>query len=265
MSLLKPAVALGSTLWLLAANAGLEAPRLGFVRLADNHVRALRGVAGSFYFGEPMASEVRHFAFNGRIGVRTSANQSAELIGSSGEVLRTARIDGKVRAIGLSPLEASAYVLTDAELWRLNASAVERFPAPDVPAEGQLAGLSGSGSYIDLVLVQEGQVSMLRHWMLSGETQVRQAFSAQVQHLLVLKENLLLWTEGESLVLRRADASLAKIETGSRLVALQEAGDRWFHATGEDGRQFAIRLQGDAKLLPSEVDITLKLLPESAR
>lgn len=264
MSFLKPAIALGSTLWLLAANSGLEAPRIGFVRLADDQVWALRGIAGSFYFGERMASHIDRIAFNGQAGVRTSGSQAAELLGPNGEVLRTARIDGEVRAIGLSVLEASGYVLTDVELWRLASNAVERFRAPELP-QGHLVGIGGAGSYVDLASVLDGQVTLRRVWLQSGESVVRETFVAQAEHLLLLNHGMLLWSAGDALVLRRPDASLVKIETGSHIVALQEAGSGWFHATGEDGRQFAVRLRGDPRQRPADVEMSLKLLPESAR
>ncbi len=257
MAFLKPAIALASAVWLVAANAGLEAPRIGFVRLVDNQVWTLRGIAGSFYFGERMASQIDRFAFNGQIGVRTSGNRLAELLGPHGEVLRVARIEGEVRAIGLSPLQASAYVLTDAELWRLSAGSVDRYPAPTLP-EGRLAGISGAGSYVEFASVLDGQIALERLWLDSGETLVREAFAAQPDHLLILKDRILLWSEGDTLVLRRSDASLAKVETGIRIVSLQQAGEGWFHATGEDGRQFAVRLTRD-------VEMFVSLLPETAQ
>lgn len=257
MTFLKPAIALASAVWLVAANAGLEAPRIGFVRLADNQVWALRGIAGSFYFGEHMASQIDRLTFNGQIGVRTSGNHTAELLGPHGEVLRAARIEGEVLAIGLSPLEASAFVLTESELWRLNASSVDRYPSPAMP-EGRLAGFSGAGSYVEFASVFDGQVTLRRLWLDSGETLLRETFAAQPDLLLILKDGMLLWSEGDTLVLRRPDASLAKIGTGSRIVSLQQAGEGWFHATGEDGRQFAVRLtQG--------VELFVRLLPETAQ
>lgn len=258
MTLIKPAIALASAVWLVAANAGLEAPRIGFVRLADRQVWTLRGVAGSFYFGERMANQIDAVAFNGNTGVRTSNNSAtAELLGPRGEVIRTIRIDGAVRCIGLSPLEASAYVLTDTELWHLSPGAVNRYVAPELP-EGHLAGLSGAGPYIEFAMVREGQLSLQRLWLDTGELLTREAFAAQPDLLLIRKQGSLLWAENDTLVLRRADASLAKVQTGSRIVALHEAGEGWFQATGDDGRQFVARLTRD------DTELVVNLLPETA-
>jgi hypothetical protein len=258
MTFLKPAIALVSAVWLIAANAGIEAPRIGFVRLADRQVWTLRGVAGSFYFGERMANQVDAIAFNGTTGVRTSNSGGvAELLGSRGEVIRTVRIDGEVVAIGLSPLEAVAYVLTETELWHLSANAVNRFLAPELP-EGQLAGITGAGSYLELAMVRDGQVAMQRLWLDSGELLTRETFAAQPDLLLVRRNGVLLWAEGDTLVLRRADASLAKVQTGSRIVALHEVGERWYQATGDDGRQFLARIDSN------DTDLTVNLLPETA-
>jgi hypothetical protein len=258
MALIKPAIALVSAAWLVAANAGLEAPRIGFVRLADRQVWTLRGVAGSFYFGERMANQIDAVAHNGSIGVRTSNRRTAEFLGPRGEVLRTVRLEGDVRAMGLSPLEASAYVLTETELWHLGATAANRYLAPELP-EGRLVGLSGAGSYIDFALVQDEQVTLRRLWIDSGELLTREAFAAQPDLLLMRKQGSLIWAEQSgTLVLRRSDGSLAKVETGGRIVALHEAGDSWFQATGEDGRQFIARLTQDG------TDLVVNLLPETA-
>jgi hypothetical protein len=260
MAFLKPAITLASAVWLMAANTALEAPRIGFVRLGNGEVWSLRGIAGSFYFGQRAASGIDRMAFNGGIGIRVSASSGqAELLGASGEILRTARVDGDLRRIGLSPLEDAGYVLTERELWRITPARAELLTPPELP-EGRLVGIAGAGSYVDFAMALEGQLSIHRLWLGSGENVMREAFAASPDHLVFLPNGVLVWTEAGDIVLRRPDASLARIETGSPGIAsLQESGRGWMHASGVDGRQFSVRLEGNP------LDIRMRSLPETAR
>lgn len=261
-AILKPAITVASALWILLANTALEAPRMGFVRLANEEVWSLRGIGGSFYYGQRAATKIDHHAFNGLIGVRTSGDE-ADLLGASGEVLRVTRIQGAVLAIGLSTIEATAYVLTDSELWRLDSVHADRFEVPNLP-EGRLAGISGAGPYVDFAIASEGQVGVHRIWLDTGETLLREVFKANPEHVLFLSRDMLLWSEEESLYLRRSNGTVGRMEIGARTFVLHEVGPDWIHATADDGRQLALQLTGDPRL-PQSMDMRLLHLPDTAK
>lgn len=262
MSLLKPIVSVASAVWLLAANTALESPRLGYLRLANGDVRSLRGVAGAFYLGERTAASVQYHAFNGAVGVRTLEG-SAEFLGPSGEVMRIVRTEGEVRGIGLSSIEDTAYVLTASELWRLDAQRADRYPVPDLAPGQRIAGISGAGDYVDLAVVEEGQVTMRRHWLDSGESLIRQSFGGDATQVVFLPHVTTLWTSGSTLNLRRADGSAIEVDCGSDILSVAPMAKQMVHVTTADNRHFALRITGDP-VVPQTVDARLLPLPESA-
>lgn len=264
MSFLKPLVSVVSAVWLLAANTALESPRLGYLRLANGEVRSLRGMAGAFYLGERTATSVERHAFNGSFGIRTLEG-SAEFLGPSGEVMRIARLDGEVRAVGLSAIEDTAYVLTASELWRIDAQRADRFPAPEIASEQQqrIVGISGAGDYVDLAIVEEGQVTMRRSWLETGESIIRGGFGGDAAQVLFLPHGMTAWSAGSTLNLHRSDGSAIDVDCGAEITAIAPLAKEMLHVSTVDGRQFALRITGDP-VVPQSVQARLLPLPESA-
>ncbi|BDC49444.1 hypothetical protein F183_A17600 [Bryobacterales bacterium F-183] len=262
MSLLKPIISVASAVWLLAANSALESPRLGYLRLADGDVRSLRGMAGAFYLGERTAASVLQHAFNGSAGVRTLEG-SAEFLGPNGEVMRIARIDGEVRAIGLSAIEDTAYVLTETELWRLSGQRADRYAAPDLQPGERIAGISGAGDYIDLAIVVEEQVTLRRYWVETGDSIIRHSFGGNAAQVLFLPHAMILWTESATVHLRRADGSEVSVDCGAEIASVASMSPQMVHVATVDGRQYALRISGDP-VVPQTVEARLLPLPESA-
>lgn len=273
MSLLKPVFAAGSALWLLFANTSLEAPRLGYARLENGEVWSIRGIAGSFYLGQFAAGSVEEHAFNGRIGIRTTGNQ-AVLIGSNGEMLRQAVLDGtKVRQAGLSCLEDAAFVRTSTELWRIDRDRADRYIVPELiaidvealtlPDRPRIVALGGAGGYIELALASQGQISIRRLWLESGESLIRETFNGNPEHFLFLDHGMSLWTEDGVLSLRRSDGSVVRIETDAQFTGLHRIGPEMVQATAADGRQFAVQLTGTPLHL-EDMSMRLLYLPAEA-
>ncbi len=262
MSLIKPIATVASAIWLLTANAALESPRSGYVRLANGEVRVLRGMAGAFYFGERTAAMVDHHAFNGTFGIRTSDGH-AEFLGASGEVLRIVRLDGEVRSAGLSTIADSAYVLTSAELWRIDAQRADRFAVPDLPSELRVAGISGAGGYIDFATVDDGQVTLRRYWLETGELLIRQSFGGSARDVVFLGDGMTLWTEGSLLNLRRTDGSTVGVDCGEPVVSVSPMSKRMVHVSTEGGHQYALGITGNPADAQS-IEARLQPLPESA-
>ncbi len=265
MSLLKPVFAAGPALWLLLANTSLEAPRLGFVRLENREVWSLRGIAGAFYFGQFTAASVDELAFNGAIGVRISG-AGAELLGGGGETLRTLQLepDSKVLRTGLSAIDETAFIRTEASVWRVDRDRAERFDMPEaaVDPDARLAGLGGAGRYLDVASAWQGQVIVRRVWLDSGEAIVRETFAANPDHFVFLPNGMSIWTEDGVILLRRGDGSTVQVETNAQFSGLHAMGKDLVNASAADGRQFVAQIVGNP-LIPHEVSIRLLQLPES--
>jgi hypothetical protein len=244
MTFLKPAFTIGSAFWLLFANTSLESPRLGYVRLANQDVWSVRGLAGSFYFGQRTSAAVSHHAFNGSVGVLTLPDQ-AQLIGPNGEILRAARIGGKVLQIGLSTIEDSAYVLTETEFWHFDRERADRFAAPVLEPDEKLIGLTGAGNYIDLATVAGGQITIRRRWLDTDEELIREVFSGNPQQFVFLSQNMALWSDQGVITLRRGDGSTIQVDSGVASYEMAALGKNMIHVAGEDGRQFTIRISGE--------------------
>jgi hypothetical protein len=272
MTFLKPLVAAGSALWLLFANTSLEAPRLGYVRLENREVWSIRGVAGSFYLGQFAAGDVEQQAFNGSAGIRTyTSTGQVDLLGSSGEILRQATLDGtKVRQAGLSYIEDAAFVRTSTELWRLDRERADRYIIPELiaidvaaathPDQPRIVAISGAGGYLELALASQGQISIRRLWLESGESVVRETFNGSPEHFVFLGHGMSLWTEDGLLVLRRADGSTVRIETDAQFTALHPVGRDLLQASAADGRQFAVQITGSPLHL-EDMSMRIRHLP----
>lgn len=259
MSLFKPVVTIASAVWFFVANTSIEAPRVGFVRMPNQEVWSLRGIAGTFYFGQRSAASVDLHAFNGAFGVRTSG-EHAEFLGVNGEVMRIAKLEGRAMLAGLSTIEETGYVLTPAELWRLTRDRADRFLIDDLlPQDGRIAGISGAGGYIDLAVSSQGQVEVRRIWLETGESVIRETFTGAAEQLSFLPGGDMLWSDYGVLTLRRADGSATQVDAGSRTLALNPMSKGLIHAAGDDGRQYVLQLLAD----PNGPSMRLLRLPES--
>jgi hypothetical protein len=219
-------------------------------------------MAGAFYLGERTATSVERHAFNGSVGIRTLEG-SAEFLGPSGEVMRIVRLDGDVRLIGLSAIEDTAYVLTASELWRIDAQRADRFAVPDIAPEQRIVGISGAGDYVDLATVDEGQVTMRRSWLETGDSIIRGGFGGDAGQVLFLPHGMTAWSGGNTLNLRRSDGSTIDVDCGAEITAIAPLARQMLHISTADGRQFGLRITGDP-VVPQSVQARLLPLPESA-
>lgn len=270
MPFLKPILTALPALWLFVANASLDAPRLGFVLLPTREVWSLRGVTGAYYLGQFTGGEVDEMTFNGNIGLRTSGAQ-ADLLGPNGEVLRTVQLDGsKVRRIGLSTIEDTAFVLTQCELWRISRDRADRFTLDQLAGlddTAGVAGISGAGPYVELALVSDGQISVRRIWLDgSSESILRETYSGNPRQYLFLPEGMSLWCEDGVLFLRRADGSTVHVDTEAPVARVDWMGKNLIHASAaagdSDERHFAVHVAGSPNLVQDPF-LRVNQLPES--
>lgn len=222
-------------------------PQVGFAASPGGALRPVYGVAGNFLLGPPVASKVLSQAFSGSIGL-LKTDSALAVFDPQGNILATIDTAPGPAMFAFSPdgFTALAYVPGSNSLveWRAGKFGALPFRPENSDPETIVAVALPNVFEASLIVQRNGGLWEVQLPLRRARVASQQALPGITAPVLALASGLLVFANGQSLILRKPDNSEIRIaaQLPHRFSLHQMSGDWVQLSDGESPRRFAIRI-----------------------
>jgi hypothetical protein len=217
------------------------------VRDPAGNLRPVLGVAGSFFTGDILSTQVESVSFFGDLGF-VKTGQTIQLLDSAGNLVWEQSAPSGPALFALSPggREAVAFLPATGEWWRWSGGRFSPFEVePDLAAAEVLALAMPARNRLSLVIRNGAGTSLAELRLRTGRVHAGPPLDGVSTPLLLHADGTLLFAWDGALALRTAAGEHRRIELNCPPAGIAEMGRGWIHVASECG-QFALRLSTDA-------------------
>jgi hypothetical protein len=221
----------------MGAQTALAPPQIGFVADANRSLRPLLGIAGNFVLGDSLADEVSDVASSGAFAL-VKTNSAVTVLDSAGVALFTLDTDpGRaVFAFAADGQPSRAWLPSQGLLLTWNADHFESQPVHPEVLAGQVESVA-PGRFA----VKRADGLWLVEIAADGSLAAQAALPGVAGPLLLAADGSLLYADGEALVVRGADGTERRIDTGAVISQMAPLSANWLRfVERHTRRQFAV-------------------------
>jgi hypothetical protein len=228
----------------LAAQTAIRPPQMGFALAADQSVRPVYGIAGSFILGPSVAAHALSQAFSGSLGL-LKTDSTVTAFDAQGRVLGSTGAASGPALFAFSPdgVTALAYIASGNTLIEWSGGRFSTVPFR--PEAATVLGIAMPNAFEASLIVQRSAgIWELRLPFNHGRAASQQALPGVRAPLFALASGELVYGDSNGLMLRKADGS--GLHIAAQLPAsfsMQQMDSDWIQvADGGSTRRYAIRL-----------------------
>jgi hypothetical protein len=212
-----------------SGQSGIFAPRLGFIRDSNDHLRPVFGLAGNFVLGDGMETNAQRVAFSGRSGV-LKTEDSLAVFDTQGSVLCQWDVQGRAAAVGISPdgSEAVALLENSSDLIHVRDCQAAVISLDPFPGEVLSAAIFGRDR-LGLVVKREELLWLLEVSLPNGHVEQQTPLVESPGPVLLQPDGIVIFAKADELVVRKVDGTERRVPSGSPVARIESMGDGWVH------------------------------------
>ena len=239
--------------------AEVNAPRVGYVRAADQTIRPLYGLPASFILGKPVLRSAVGAGFSNEGGL-VALDGKIQLLGPDASLIAEyATPDSHpVLHIEDQPSTAIAWLPSSQTILRFDGSA---FVATSLsgPLPGTVSSIRLVGNNAELLFANAGTVTQVAVALDSGNI-ISQRLLPSVEAPAFQYGSFVIFKDAEGLEIEAADASRRTLPLPSRTISIESIAAGWVHIGSSDATQsWILHLTG------TELELSELPAPPAAR